>query len=78
MDSWTRHSNADFPLPVPFGLSRTGALLIGLAILAIFAVGAAALAARARRRRDTTSRSDAGARPTSTVVAEPASESLVR
>lgn len=77
MDSWTRHSNADFPLPVPFGLSRTGALLIGLAVLAIIAVAAAGLAARARRRRDATFRSDAGARPTSKVVAEHASESLV-
>jgi hypothetical protein len=78
MDSWTRHSNADFPLPVPFGLSRTGALLVGLAILAMIAVGAAALAAMARRRRrDTTSRSDAGARSANAVVAEHVSESLV-
>jgi hypothetical protein len=76
MDSWTRHSNADFPLPVPFGLSRTGALLVGLAILAIIAVGAAALAAR-RRRRDTASRSDAGARSAKAAVAEHVSESLV-
>jgi hypothetical protein len=77
MDSWTRHSNADFPLPVPFGLSRTGALLVGLAILAIIAVGATGLAARARRRRDSASRSDAGARSAKSVVAEHVSESLV-
>jgi hypothetical protein len=50
IDTWTRHSNPDHPLPVPFDLSRTEAVLLGVAILAIGLGAGVAIAAWSRRR----------------------------
>jgi hypothetical protein len=49
IDSWTRNSNLEHPLPVPFGLSRLEALLIGGAATAV--VGLVVLAGRRMARR---------------------------
>jgi hypothetical protein len=77
IDSWTRHSNADYPLPVPFGLSRTEALLLGLAILIIGLVAGAGLAAWSRRRGAGGGGRDAGARSSKSALTEPVRETVV-
>jgi hypothetical protein len=50
IDSWTRTSNLEYPLPVPFGLSRVEALLIGGAVVAIVGLGVLGYRFVVRRR----------------------------
>lgn len=48
-DTWMRTSNRDFPLPVPFDLTRTQAFALGMVAVAVVAVVLASL--RVRRYR---------------------------
>ena len=49
-DTWIRSTNQTYPLPVPFGLSRTEAILVGQGMLIIVAMIVVAAHARYRGR----------------------------